>query len=154
MPVFADRKSKEQIEEGADFAPKFDDAGLIPCITTDAGRGELLMFAYMNAEALRRTIETGEAHYYSRSRKKLWRKGEESGMVQRVRQMRVDCDQDCIWLRVSIADGKPTAACHVGYRSCFYRAVPTGSPPKDGPIQLTFTEKEKVFDPKGVYGKK
>jgi len=144
---FAARVSVEQVEEGVDLAPKFDERGLIPAVTTDYETGELLMHGYMNAEALERTIETGEAHYYSRSRQALWHKGATSGLVQRVRELLIDDDQDCVWLRVDVAGG---ASCHVGYRSCFYRRVPLGS--ADGPVRLEFTEREKVFDPKEVYG--
>ncbi len=156
---FAPRQSVEQVEESNDLAPKFDANGLIPAVTTDYTSGELLMHGYMNDEALRRTIETGEAHYYSRSRQKLWRKGETSGLVQKVKQLLVDDDQDCVWMRVEVAtDVKGGgASCHVGYRSCFYRAIPTGEDATsaanaDGQIQLTFTEGEKAFDPKEVYG--
>jgi phosphoribosyl-AMP cyclohydrolase len=144
---FAARVSVEQVEEGAELAPKFDERGLIPAVTTDYETGELLMHGYMNAEALERTIETGEAHYYSRSRQALWHKGATSGLVQRVRELLIDDDQDCVWLRVDVAGG---ASCHVGYRSCFYRRVPLGS--AEGPVRLEFTEREKVFDPKEVYG--
>ena len=144
---FAARVSVEQVEEGAELAPKFDERGLIPAVTTDYQTGELLMHGYMNAEALERTIETGEAHYYSRSRQALWHKGATSGLVQRVRELLIDDDQDCVWLRVDVAGG---ASCHVGYRSCFYRRVPIGL--SDGPIRLVFTGGEKVFDPKEVYG--
>ncbi|MEO1201771.1 MAG: phosphoribosyl-AMP cyclohydrolase, partial [Pseudomonadota bacterium] len=120
---FQERLSIEQVEEGSDLAPKFDDRGLITVVTTDATSGELLMQGYMNAEALRRTIETGEAHYWSRSRQVLWHKGATSGFVQRIRELLIDDDQDCIWLKVDVDGG---ASCHVGYRSCFYRRVPTG----------------------------
>jgi phosphoribosyl-AMP cyclohydrolase len=142
---FVPRTSMAEIEEGTGFAPKFDAAGLIPCVTTDAETGELLMFAYMNAEALRQTIALGEAVYWSRSRGEIWHKGATSGHVQKVVEMRVDCDQDCIWLRVDTG-GK--ASCHVGYRSCFYRSVPVGGES----ATLTFAETEKLFDPKVVYG--
>jgi len=145
---FAPRNSVEQVEEGDQLAPKFDDHGLIPAVTTDHATGELLMFAFMNDEALRRTIETGEAHYYSRSRQKLWRKGESSGLVQKIRELRIDDDQDCVWLRVEVAGSG--ASCHVGYRSCFYRAVPTG--PAEGEVKLKFLENDKTFDPEEVYG--
>ena len=144
--IFADRLSVEQVEEGHDLAPKFDANGLIPVVTTDHASGELLMHGYMNAEALTRTIETGEAHYWSRSRQALWHKGATSGLVQKVVECRIDDDQDCVWLRVDVAGG---ASCHVGYRSCFYRSLPVGAP---GPVTLTFEETEKVFDPKAVYG--
>ncbi len=149
--MFAERNSIEQVEEGAELAPKFDADGLIPVVTTDFETGELLMHGYMNREALVRTIETGEAHYWSRSREVLWHKGATSGLVQRVREMRIDDDQDCVWLRVSV--GGSGASCHVGYRSCFYRKVPTGGPVNgQQPVRLEFVEKEKVFDPTEVYG--
>ena len=150
---FQARKSIEQVEEGNDLAPKFDDRGLITVVTTDATSGELLMQGYMNAEALQLTIDTAEAHYYSRSRNVLWHKGATSGLVQTVRELLVDDDQDCIWLRVDVAGG---ASCHVGYRSCFYRKVPIGADfeakPADGHVLLEWTYTEKVFDPKDVYG--
>lgn len=145
---FATRSSVEQVEEGTDLAPKFDEHGLIPCITTDFSSGEVLMHAYMNADALRRTIELGEAVYWSRSRATLWHKGATSGLVQRVREMRIDDDQDCVWLRVDVAGG---ASCHVGYRSCFYRKVPVGVE-RQSATGLSFTETEKVFNPQAVYG--
>lgn len=144
---FAPRVSVEQVEEGDELAPKFDERGLIPAVTTDYRTGELLMHGYMNAEALRRTIETGEAHYWSRSRQALWHKGATSGLVQKVRELLIDDDQDCIWLRVDVAGD---ASCHVGYRSCFYRRIPLGTE-TDAP-RLEFTESDKVFDPKEVYG--
>jgi phosphoribosyl-AMP cyclohydrolase len=144
-PKFAPRTSVEQVEEGFDLAPKFDADGLIPAVTTDAASGELLMVGYMNAEALERTIATGEAHYWSRSRQALWHKGATSGLVQRVRELMIDDDQDCVWLKVDVAGG---ASCHVGYRTCFYRRIPIGG----GDAPLEFTETEKVFDPKQVYG--
>ena len=149
---FQDRQTIEQVEEGTDLAPKFDDRGLITAVTTDATSGELLMQGYMNAEALRLTIATGEAHYYSRSRQTLWHKGASSGLVQNVRQLMIDDDQDCIWLRVDVAGG---ASCHVGYRSCFYRQIPVGEaaqPAPGGQLALEFTDTEKVFDPQEVYG--
>lgn len=146
--MFAKRISVEQVEEGHELAPKFDSDGLLPCVTTDADSGEVLMLGYMNEEALRRTIETGEAHYYSRSRKVLWHKGATSGLVQKVVELRIDDDQDAVWLRVKIPGD---ASCHVGYRSCFYRSVPTGQT-GDAPVQLTFEETEKTFDPKAIYG--
>lgn len=151
---FGERRTVEQVEEAHDLAPKFDERGLIPCVTTDHASGEVLMVGYMNAEAVARTIETGEAHYFSRSREAVWHKGATSGLVQHVEQMLIDDDQDCVWLRVRVAGNG--ASCHVGYRSCFYRAVPTGN---DAPgsvgangLTLSFTEHEKVFDPKAVYG--
>jgi phosphoribosyl-AMP cyclohydrolase len=144
---FASRISIEQVEEGTDLAPKFDADGLIACVTTSANSGEVLMLGYMNAEALQKTIETGEAHYYSRSRKVLWHKGATSGLVQKVVEMRIDDDQDAVWLRVDIPGD---ASCHVGYRSCFYRAVPLATGRDE--VALDFREKEKTFDPKAVYG--
>ena len=151
--AFQPRQSVEQVEEGTDLAPKFDERGLITAVTTDASSGELLMQGYMNAEALRLTIETGEAHYYSRSRQTLWHKGATSGLVQQVVELLVDDDQDCIWLKVDVAGG---ASCHVGYRSCFYRKVPVGADydhsQQDGQVSLVFTDTEKVFDPEQVYG--
>ena len=143
---FATRTSVEQVEEGTDLAPKFDTEGLIPAVTTDANTGELLMVGYMNAEALKRTIETGEAHYWSRSRQVLWHKGATSGLVQKVTELMIDDDQDCVWLKVRV--GGDGASCHVGYRTCFYRRIPLGK----GKKRLEFTEEEKVFDPKVIYG--
>jgi len=145
---FGQRVTVEQVEEGCELAPKFDAAGLIPCVTTDHASGEVLMVAVMNREALAKTIETGEAHYWSRSRQQLWHKGATSGLVQKVTEMRIDDDQDCVWLRVEIVGG---ASCHVGYRSCFYRRVPVGADRSQG-TKLEFTEPEKAFDPKAVYG--
>jgi len=144
--IFATRETIEQVEEGNTFSPKFDANQLIPVVTTDAENGEVLMLGYMNEEALRLSIETGEAHYWSRSRKTLWRKGEMSGLVQRIIELRVDDDQDALWLRVKI--GGAGASCHVGYNSCFYRSLPLGATTN----KLTFTEKEKSFDPINVYG--
>jgi phosphoribosyl-AMP cyclohydrolase len=150
---FEARHSVRQVEEGTGLAPKFDERGLITAVTTDAHTGEVLMQGYMTAEALRLTIITGEAHYYSRSRQSLWHKGATSGFVQRVVELLVDDDQDCIWLKVDVTGG---ASCHVGYRSCFYRRVPTGSEfasgNKDGHVELEWTEHERVFDPAEVYG--
>ena len=144
---FEKRKSIEQIEESNELAPKFDDNGLIPVVTTDYSSGEVLMQGYMNNEALKKTIELGEAVYYSRSRKVLWHKGKTSGLIQKIREIRIDDDQDCVWLRVDVVGG---ASCHVGYRSCFYRSIPFGE--KNSKLILKFEEKEKVFDPKKVYG--
>lgn len=144
--LFARRRSVAQVEESAELAPKFDASGLIPAVVTDHASGELLMHAYMNSEALELTISTGQAHYFSRSRNKLWRKGETSGLAQQVREILIDDDQDCVWLRVDLAAG---ASCHVGYRSCFYRRVPLTS--GSGPVELEFTEHDKVFDPEQVY---
>ena len=147
---FLERTSIEQVEESTGLAPKFDDDGLIPVVTTDFASGEVLMHAYMNREALSKTLELGEAVYYSRSRQTLWHKGQTSGLVQIVKEIRIDDDQDCVWLRVDVQGG---ASCHVGYRSCFYRTVPFGRA-TDNKEQLTlqFTESEKVFDPDVVYG--
>ena len=144
---FSARTSIEQVEEGHELAPKFDEHGLLPCVTTAAASGEVLMLGYMNEEALKKTIETGEAHYYSRSRKVLWHKGATSGLVQKVVELRIDDDQDAVWLRVDIPGD---ASCHVGYRSCFYRSVPVG--PDAESQTLRFEEQEKTFDPKAVYG--
>lgn len=147
--IFSARTSVEQVEEGQRLAPKFDAQGLIVCVTTDAASGDVLMVGYMNRDALRRTIETGEAHYWSRSRQALWHKGASSGLVQRVVELRIDDDQDAVWLRVHVAGSG--ASCHVGYRSCFYRSVPIGDQRRDGDA-LSFTEVEKTFDPEEVYG--
>ncbi len=147
--AFRPRESVEQVEEGTDLAPKFDERGLITVVTTDAESGELLMQGYMNAEALTRTIRTGEAHYFSRSRQVLWHKGATSGLVQKVHQLMIDDDQDCIWLKVDVAGG---ASCHVGYRSCFYREVPLAGAADGESVALEFTDTEKVFDPEEVYG--
>lgn len=136
---------KETVELGTDLAPKFENSGLIPCITVDASSGEVLMFAWMNEEALKRTIKSGKATYYSRSRKKLWVKGESSGLEQEVVEILVDCDQDVIQLRVHV---KGEGTCHNGYRSCFYRAVKKGDSGK-----LEFTIDERSFDPEKAYGK-
>ncbi|MCH2182595.1 MAG: phosphoribosyl-AMP cyclohydrolase [Mariniblastus sp.] len=148
--MFSARNSVEQVEEGSQLAPKFDESGLIPVVTTDFDSGELLMHGYMNREALAETIQLGEAVYWSRSREQLWHKGATSGLVQAVREMRVDDDQDAIWLRVTVAGNG--ASCHVGYRSCFYRAVPIKPADATTPLELSFTETEKVFDPQEVYG--
>ncbi len=144
--VFAQRQSVAQVEEGNALAPKFDQDGLIAAVTTDYQSGEVLMHGYMNSEALVRSIETGEAHYWSRSRKCLWHKGATSGLAQKIKQLLIDDDQDAIWLRVEVIGG---ASCHVGYRSCFYREVPLQK--VTGDIGLRFTEDDKVFDPAIVY---
>ena len=144
---FEQRKTIEQVEESTELAPKFDQDGLIPVVTTDFSSGEVLMQGYMNEEAFKKTILLGEAVYYSRSRKTLWHKGATSGLVQTIKEIRIDDDQDCVWLRVDVQGG---ASCHVGYRSCFYRSVPFGK--KSDSTILNFEEKEKVFDPKEVYG--
>lgn len=133
----------DEVEEGLVLKPKFDAAGLVTCVTTDAATGDVLMVAHMNEEALRKTIASGEAWYFSRSRAALWRKGESSGNIQRVVEMRVDCDQDAVWIRVEQSGG---AACHTGRRSCFYRAVATG-----GEGAMTLVDADQVFDPAAVY---
>ena len=135
----------KDVEEGLVFKPKFDAAGLLTCVTTDATTGNVLMVAHMNDEALRKTIASGEAWYYSRSRNSLWRKGETSGHVQRVVEMRTDCDQDAIWIRVE----QSGAACHTGRHSCFYRAIEKA---EGREARLTFVNAERQFDPKAVYG--
>jgi len=148
---FEERLSIEQVEESTVLAPKFDNRGFIPAVTTDFNTGELLMHGYMNEEAFRKTMELGEAVYYSRSRKTLWHKGATSGLVQLVKEMRIDDDQDCVWLRVQVQGNG--ASCHVGYRSCFYRSLPTGKELQIADsIVLKYEESEKVFDPKEVYG--
>jgi phosphoribosyl-AMP cyclohydrolase len=146
--VFPELKSEVEIEEGTVFAPRFDADGLVPVVTTSATTGEVLMLAYMNEEALARTIETGEAHYWSRSRGSLWRKGEVSGNCQRVVEMRTDCDQDAIWLKVEVTG--VDVCCHTGRRSCFYRAIPVGAAPGDG-LTLRWVDADRQFDPEAVY---
>ena len=143
---FGKRNSVEEVEEGTTFSPKFDNDGLIPVVTTEADTGTLLMLGFMNEEALGLTIETKEAHYWSRSRNILWKKGQTSGLIQRVEELKVDDDQDALWLRVKV--GGSGASCHVGYHSCFYRSLPLGNVAND----LVYTESEKTFDPNEVYG--
>lgn len=133
------------LEEALAFKPRFDATGLIVCVATDADSGEVLMVAYMNDEALRKTIATGEAWYYSRSRRALWRKGEVSGQTQRVVEMRTDCDQDAVWIRVT----QLGAACHTGRKSCFYRRLDAD----DGGAKLVFVAGERLFDPESIYRK-
>ena len=145
--VFEKRKSIAQVEESTELAPKFDENGLIPVVTTDFSSGEVLMQGFMNEEALKLTIKNGEAVYFSRSRNTIWHKGKTSGLVQKIKEIRIDDDQDCVWLRVEVVGG---ASCHVGYRSCFYRSIPIDK--NNSKIVLKFEEKEKVFDPKEVYG--
>ena len=145
---FKKRESIKQVEESNDLAPKFDENGLIPVVTTDYLSGEVLMQGYMNEESFKKSIEISEAVYYSRSRKTLWHKGKKSGLIQIIKEIRIDDDQDCVWLRVDVKGG---ASCHVGYRSCFYRSVPFGDKQKESQ-KLEFEEKEKVFDPKKIYG--
>jgi phosphoribosyl-AMP cyclohydrolase len=129
--AFSPPGDKAALEDGTDFTPNFDAHGLLPVVASSAETGKVLMLAYMNADALALTIQTGEAHYWSRSRKQLWRKGETSGNRQRVLEMRTDCDQDTLWLIVEM-DGDGTA-CHTGHRSCFYRVVAEGEDPSAGP---------------------
>ena len=146
--MFKKRDNIKEIEEGKFLSPKFDENGLIPVITCDFKTGDILMHAYMNYEALKKTIETKEAHYWSRSRKKIWRKGQLSGFLQKVKEIRIDDDQDAIWLSVDIGNG---SSCHVGYRSCFYRSIPLGKIKNEKKLEMEFKEKGKVFDPKKVY---
>lgn len=146
--LFAPHGSTPEVEEGLALSPKFDAGGLLTCVATDAATGDVLMVAHMNAEALTRTIATGEAWYFSRSRQQLWRKGETSGHLQQVVEMRIDCDQDAVWIKV---EQRGAGACHTGRRSCFYRAVPLGAP-ADRPVTLEFRDAEQAFDPRAVYG--
>ena len=146
--IFKKRKTIFQVEESNELAPKFDRDGLIPTITTDYKTGEVLMHGYMNKDAFLETIKKGEAVYFSRSRKKIWHKGKTSGFVQKVIEIRIDDDQDAIWLTVDIGDG---ASCHVGYRSCFYRSIPLGEIKNGREVEMKFEEKEKKFDPEKVY---
>ena len=146
---FKERKNNEQVEESTEFAPKFNSDGLIPVITTDYGSGEVLMQGFMNKEAITKTITLGEAVYYSRSRKSLWHKGKISGLIQKVKEIRIDDDQDCLWLRVNVIGG---SSCHVGYRSCFYRSVSLEKIKNKSKITLEFKETKKIFDPKKIYG--
>ena len=140
---FAAPGAATELEEGTALTPKFDADGLVTAVATDAKTGDVLMVAHMNAQALAKTIATGEAWYFSRSRAALWKKGESSGHTQRVVELRIDCDQDAVWLKVEQTGG----ACHTGRGSCFYRAVPLG---KAGAVTLEFSD-ERVFDPKAVY---
>ena len=147
-PMFKKRESVFEVEEGKFLAPKFDADGLIPVVTTDYKSGDVLMHGYMNKDALKKTIETKEAHYWSRSRKQIWHKGKTSGFVQKVKEVRIDDDQDSVWLVVDIGDG---ASCHVGYRSCFYRSIPMGKINDAKSIEMKFEENKKKFDPEIVY---
>lgn len=144
MTSTSSQSGTDVIEEGLAFQPKFDASGLVTCVATDAVSGDVLMVAHMNDEALRKTIATGEAWYYSRSRQSLWKKGETSGHVQRVVEMRTDCDQDAIWIKVQQDGG---GACHTGRRSCFYRAVKN----TDGSAKLVFVDADRTFDPAKTY---
>ena len=149
--MFKKRENVADIEEGNLLSPKFNNDGLIPVITTDFKTKEVLMQGFMNSEALKKTIETKEAHYWSRSRKEIWRKGETSGFVQKVVEMRIDDDQDSIWMSVDIGDG---ASCHVGYKSCFYRSITLGKIENTEKVKIDFKEKKKKFDPEVVYKNK
>ena len=146
--MFKKRHTIKEVEEGKYLAPKFDENSLIPVITTDFKTGDILMHGYMNYEALKKTIETKEAHYWSRSRKKIWRKGQVSGFIQKVKEIRIDDDQDSVWLSVDIGNG---SSCHVGYRSCFYRSIPLGKIKDEEELVMEFKETEKTFDPEKVY---
>ena len=147
-PMFKKRESIFEVEEGKLLSPKFDKNGLIPVTTTDRKSGNVLMHGYMNEEALKKTIEKKEACYWSRSRNALWHKGKTSGFVQKVIDIRIDDDQDSLWMSVDIGDG---ASCHVGYKSCFYRSIPLGPIKNIKEIKLEFKAKEKKFDPEKVY---
>ena len=146
--MFKKRENIYDIEEGNLLSPKFDNDGLIPVITMCSKTKDILMHGYMNVEALKKTIETKEAHYFSRSRNTIWHKGKTSGFTQKITEIRIDDDQDSIWLTVDIGDG---ASCHVGYRSCFYRSIPLGPIDNGRKIEMNFVEKEKKFDPEKVY---
>ena len=146
--MFKKRDSIKEVEEGKYLEPKFDENGLIPVVTTDFKTGDILMHGFMNDEALKKTIETKEAHYWSRSRKKIWRKGQTSGFVQTIKEIRIDDDQDSVWLLVDIGNG---ASCHVGYRSCFYRSIPLGNIKNIQELEMEFKENKKIFDPEKVY---
>jgi phosphoribosyl-AMP cyclohydrolase len=146
--MFKKRDNIKEVEEGKYLEPKFDENGLIPVVTTDFNTGDILMHGFMNDEALKKTIETKEAHYWSRSRKKIWRKGQTSGFVQTIKEIRIDDDQDSVWLLVDIGNG---ASCHVGYRSCFYRSIPLGNIKNLQELEMEFKENKKIFDPKKVY---
>ena len=146
--MFKKRHTIKEVEEGKYLSPKFDENSLIPVITTDFKTGDILMHGYMNYEALKKTIETKEAYYWSRSRKKIWHKGQVSGFIQKVKEIRIDDDQDSVWLSVDIGNG---SSCHVGYRSCFYRSIPLGKIKSEEELEMEFKETEKTFDPKKIY---
>ena len=146
--MFKKRDNIKEVEEGKYLSPKFDENGLIPVIVTDLQTGDILMHGYMNDEALKKTIESKEAYYWSRSRNEVWHKGQVSGFVQKVKEIRIDDDQDSIWLSVDIGKG---ASCHVGYRSCFYRSIPLGKIKNAEKLEIEFKQKNKVFDPEKVY---
>ena len=146
--MFKKRDNIKDVEEGKYLSPKFDENGLIPVVTTDFRTGELLMHGYMNDKALKKTIETKEAYYWSRSRKNIWHKGQVSGFIQKVKEIRIDDDQDSVWLSVDIGSG---SSCHVCYRSCFYRSIPLGKIKDEEKLEIEFKETEKTFDPKKIY---
>ena len=146
--LFSERKKVEEIEEGKSLQPKFDRNGLIPVITSEYKTNLILMHGFMNKEALSLSIKTGLAHYWSRSRRILWKKGETSGLFQKINEMKIDDDQDCIWISVSV-EGHG-ASCHVGFKSCFYRKIIFNK--NSNSADLVYTEKQRVFDPKEVYG--
>ena len=146
--MFKKRNNIKEVEEGKYLSPKFDENGLIPVIVTDFQTGDILMHGYMNDEALKKTIESKEAYYWSRSRNEVWHKGQVSGFVQKVKEIRIDDDQDSICLSVDIGTG---ASCHVGYRSCFYRSIPLGKIKNTEKLEIEFKQKNKVFDPEEVY---
>jgi phosphoribosyl-AMP cyclohydrolase len=149
--MFKKREKVKEIEEGKYLSPKFNEEGLIPVITMDAKSKEILMHGYMNDEALKKTIETKEVYYWSRSRKKIWHKGKASGFKQKVVEIKIDDDQDAIWLTVDIGNG---ISCHVGYRSCFYRNIPLGQIKDLEQIEMDFKERKKLFDPEKIYKNK
>ena len=146
--MFKKRDNIKEVEEGKFLQPKFDENGLIPVITTDFKTGDILMHGYMNDESLKKTIETKEAYYWSRSRKKMWHKGQVSGFIQKIKEMRIDDDQDSIWITVDIGKG---SSCHVGYRSCFYRTIPLGKIKNLKKVKMNFKEKKKIFNPVKIY---
>ena len=146
--MFKKRDNIKDVEEGKYLSPKFDENGLIPVVTTDFQTGGILMHGYMNNEALKKTIETKEAYYWSRSKKNIWHKGQVSGFIQKVKEIRIDDDQDSVWLSVDIGSG---SSCHVGYRSCFYRSIPLGEIKDEEKLEMEFKETEKTFDPEKVY---
>ena len=146
--MFKKRENVAEIEEGNLLSPNFDNNGLIPVVTTCSKTKEILMHGFMNVEALKKTIETKEAHYWSRSRQQIWHKGKTSGFIQKVKEIRIDDDQDSVWLSVDIGSG---SSCHVGYRSCFYRSIPLGKIKDEEKLEIEFKETEKTFDPKKIY---
>ena len=149
---FGKRISIEAVEEGNEFMPKFDDRGLIPVITMEESSNLILMHGYLNKEALKLSIETKQAHYWSRSREQLWKKGETSGLYQNIKEILVDDDQDCVIFKVEVEGSG--ASCHVGYKSCFYRSITLGKIENTEKIKIDFKEKKKKFDPEVVYKNK